>query len=410
MSQAADYAEELRRAYAAFAATAPPHEKAAFDELIERAHTQAGEFLAGKRSHIEHPHLVMAWSMLHPGPQLERSNMVEALTPYVDGHGGIWSNRTYEEMDPGWTEALIEFLKYRDDKAAIGTAPQVIAIPDVATLNLAGDWGTGYWRHGTGAERVAACIAKDRPDYSVHLGDVYYVGKQSEEVSHFVDCWPRGKSGAFALNSNHDMYAGAHAYFESTLAAGGPFDLQRGTSYFALYNKHWIVIALDSAYYSSPDDLYDRGAIDALQGALIGRLAPQFADRRIVILSHHGGFSLTGGETYPLWTQVTGTLGRVPDYWYWAHEHNAIAYKPRENCRCRCLGHGAIPYGDARDLAGASAVDWYETQAAKDELVPQRVLNGYVRITLDGESLTEAFVGEDGCVRWSAANASSADQ
>lgn len=402
MNHATDYAEELRRAYSAFVAQAAPHEKMALDELLEKAHTQAGDLLAGKRSQVEHPHLAMAWTMLHPGPDrliIERLNTTGILPPYVDGHGGIWRDRKYEEMDPGWTEALVQFLRYRDDKATIGNTPQIIGIPDVATLILAGDWGTGYWRPGTGAERVATNINENRPDYSVHLGDVYYVGKQSEVVSNFINCWPQGKLGSFALNSNHDMYAGGHAYFESTLAAGGPFDLQRGTSYFALANKRWIVIGLDSAYYSSPDNLYDRGAIDAIQGAFLGRLALQYADRRIIVLSHHGAFSVAGDQMYPLWTQVTGALGRIPDYWYWGHEHNAVAYKPIENCRCRCLGHGAIPYGDARDLAGA-AVDWFEVQSAKDAIVPQRVLNGYVRVTLDDESLTEVFVGEDGSVRW----------
>ena len=405
MNQAIDYAGELRRAYSAFAAHAAPHEKMALDELLEQAHTQAGEVLAGRRSYVEQSHLVLAWSMLHPGPHpqiIQRFNTMAILppSPHVDGHGGIWSERKYEQMDPGWTEVLIQFFAYRHDKAAIGTTPQLIAIPDAATLSLVGDWGTGYWRRGTGAERVATDINTHQPDYSVHLGDVYYAGTPSEEVSEFINCWPRGKFGSFALNANHDMYSGGHAYFELALAAGGPFDLQRGTSYFALYNKHWVVIGLDSAYYSSPERLYKQGAIDAIQGGFLGRIGLQFADRDIVVLSHHEGFNLTGDQRYPLWDQVTGALGRIPDYWYWGHEHNAVAYKQQGNSRCRCVGHGAIPFGNASDLVGAPAVDWYETRSANDAIVPERVLNGYVRITLDGNSLTEVFVGEDGSVRW----------
>jgi hypothetical protein len=67
MNHATDYAEELRRADSAFVAQAAPHEKMALDELLEKAHTQAGALLAGKRSQVEHPHLAMAWTMLHRG-------------------------------------------------------------------------------------------------------------------------------------------------------------------------------------------------------------------------------------------------------------------------------------------------------------------------------------------------------
>jgi hypothetical protein len=401
MDQPTDYAQELRSAYSAFAARAAPHEKLAVDALLEEAHTQAGEVLAGRRSHVDQSHLVVAWGMLHPEPRpqvVERFNMMEP--PFVDGHGGIWSRRKYEQTDPGWSAVLVQFLGYLHNKAGFRTTPQIKPIADAVTLALVGDWGTGYWRQGTGAEGVATHIYRQQPEYSVHLGDVYYAGTQFEEVSEFIKLWPAGKRGSFALNSNHDMYSGSHAYFELTLAASGPFDLQRGTSYFALFNKHWVLVGLDSAYFSPPLQLYKQGIIDPIQEEFLGQIGNQFTNHRVVVVSHHEGLSLTGDQRNQLWTQVTSALGRVPDYWYWGHAHNAVVYKPQGNCRCRCLGHGAIPYGNASDLAGAPAVEWYETGGANDTLAPERVLNGYVLITLDGESLIEVFMGEDGSVRW----------
>src|SRR5271165_3426336 len=143
MNRPIDYADELRSAYCAFAAQAAPHEKLALDALLEEAHTQAGEVLAGRRSHVDQSHLVTVWSMLHPEPHpqiVERFNMMEP--PLVDGHGGIWSKRKYEQTDPGWSEVLVQFLRCRDDKAAFKTTPQLIPIADVVTLALVGDWGT----------------------------------------------------------------------------------------------------------------------------------------------------------------------------------------------------------------------------------------------------------------------------
>ena len=134
-------------------------------------------------------------------------------------------------------------------------------------------------------------------------------------------------------------------------------------------------------------------------GAVLGATA---GDRRIMVLTHHEGADLPGQTTTTLWQQVTSCLGRAPDVWYWGHAHNGVVYAPIDGCRARCVGHGAIPYGPASMLAGVPSVLWSETVAAKDAAQPERVTNGYVRVTLDGPTLTEALVAEDGGVRWQA--------
>jgi hypothetical protein len=50
---------------------------------------------------------------------------------------------------------LVQFLGYLHNKAGFRTTPQIKPIADAVTLALVGDWGTGYWRQGTGAEGVA---------------------------------------------------------------------------------------------------------------------------------------------------------------------------------------------------------------------------------------------------------------
>jgi len=43
---------------------------------------------------------------------------------------------------------------------------------------------------------------------------------------------------------------------------------------------------------------------------------------------------------------------------------------------------------------------WSETVSAKDAAQPERVTNGYARVTLDGPTWSEELVAEDGGVRW----------
>src|SRR5215467_3498217 len=86
-------------------------------------------------------------------------------------------------------------------------------------LSLTGDWGTGT----TEARKVAARIKAFRPDYTIHLGDVYYVGGIQEIEENCLGqtrdglsgvIWPHGKIGSFALNGNHEMYANGDGYFD----------------------------------------------------------------------------------------------------------------------------------------------------------------------------------------------------
>lgn len=91
-----------------------------------------------------------------------------------------------------------------------------------------------------------------------------------------------------------------------------------------------------------------------------GTLNPQQIDwmktlpkrSRLMVLSHHQGFDISGHNPNGLYTQVCDALGRVPDYWYWGHLHNGIVYAEQGGLKARCAGHGAIPYGVTSELDG----------------------------------------------------------
>ena len=107
---------------------------------------------------------------------------------------------------------------------------------------------------------ISQRVGDSKAQITVHLGDVYYAGTSDEELHLFASLWPPGSFGSFALNSNHEMYSGAKPYFLETLA-NDKFLKQGGCSYFALENTNWVIVGLDSAYFSNPESMYMDGSL-----------------------------------------------------------------------------------------------------------------------------------------------------
>ena len=89
---------------------------------------------------------------------------------------------------------------------------------DIIRIAIAGDWGTGTDQ----AFNIAKLISQTNPDYTIHLGDVYYVGDLPEIEEKCLGqprdgfdgiSWPKGAKGSFALNGNHEMYTNGGPYF-----------------------------------------------------------------------------------------------------------------------------------------------------------------------------------------------------
>src|ERR1700743_874409 len=127
---------------------------------------------------------------------------------------------------------------------------------ETVRIALAGDWGTGTDE----AQQVANQMHAFDPHFTIHIGDVYYVGDAPEVNENCLGVknpnnnydpvkWPLGSVGSFAMNGNHEMYANGIAYFEIFLpelglkAANGKMTGQQ-TSFFCLHNCHWSIIAI----------------------------------------------------------------------------------------------------------------------------------------------------------------------
>ena len=120
------------------------------------------------------------------------------------------------------------------DYTTRGKGTGIYPIGDRAKISIAGDWGTGTDE----ARIVATGMQRGDPDYTIHLGDVYYVGNTTEVRENFLGektspyapvKWPMGSKGGFALNGNHEMYADGNGYWRTILAEDGPDTTRRRT-------------------------------------------------------------------------------------------------------------------------------------------------------------------------------------
>ncbi len=348
-----------------------------------------------------------------------------------DYEGSLIALGKYENLDAAWVTALIYYLALKlgvrevSSLAPFGTTPATIsAAGDTVTIALVGDWGTGSWMDGSidcPALQVISQVKQLAPDYTIHLGDVYYAGTagfldSDEEVSNFVNSWVAGSQGSFMLNSNHEMYSGAQGYFGKGLKAA-PFAEQNNTSYFAIENDKWIVIGLDSAYYDQSPLFMNGALIDDDQINFIKDL--DTANKTVIVLTHHNPTNIegTGTAQLTLWNDVTSALGRTPDFWYWGHIHNGIVYSDQSfaaqnGTKARCVGHSAIPFGVGYGLqnpdgSNKPSIEYFAHEllssayANTDAQQANRVLNGFALLTLKADSIAEEFIDQTGTVRWS---------
>ena len=257
---------------------------------------------------------------------------------------------------------------------------------DQATLSLVGDWATGTDE----AQKVADCVHQFKPDYSIHLGDVYFVGDECEIKENFLGektspyppvKWPMGKLGSFALSGNHEMYARGTGYYETILPkmglrkTGKEWGEGQWASFFCLENKYWRIIGLDTGYNATG---FDWGKMPVFERSkwirksvhfkprcefpepqlqwLKDTVNPDGDKRGLLVLTHHGCYSAFSDWYQIPAKQLAGVIHR-PVIWFWGHEHKLAIYDRYSvadgiEAHGRCVGHGGMPVerGDAPDI------------------------------------------------------------
>jgi hypothetical protein len=287
-------------------------------------------------------------------------------------------------------------------------------------IALAGDWGTGTEE----AERVAEQMKRFNPHFTIHIGDVYYVGDPPEINENCLGIknpsnnyepvlWPIGSRGSFAMNGNHEMYANGGGYFdvllpELGLSAEGKMTGQQ-TSFFCLQNSRWRIIAIDTGYNSI--GLPILGQIPILnQIPGIGgdcKLPPELLDwlktmvlkpddsRGVILLSHHQYYSGFEDRFRKPAQQLWEAGIKRPVLWFWGHEHRLAGYdlfgSDQLQAFGHCVGHGGMPLS-----LGAP------TRLPRPKFYDDRKgatgfgVNGHVNLSFDGPRLTTVYVDLDG--------------
>jgi hypothetical protein len=294
------------------------------------------------------------------------------------------------------------------------TAPAIFAI--------AGDWGTGTDEAAT----IAGNIASAATDFTIHLGDVYYVGDVQEieenclgQSSSAYDgvLWPIGSKGSFALNGNHEMYANGKPYFTlflPKLGMKGGLVAGQGASFFCLDFPQWRIIGIDTGYNSVGLPIIGAipglGADCHLEKKLIEWLRtvvmPGSTRKATLLLSHHQYFTAFSDKAYTKPAeQLREFFGDQPVVWLWGHEHRLALYnlntvKSGITTYGRCVGHAGMPVETGTPDVSKAPLLRYDARTHKlnDGTVVGE--NGYVLATLNGAQLSLEYLDIGNTLLW----------
>jgi hypothetical protein len=322
----------------------------------------------------------------HPTLALLQSAMEERLE--------LVAADAFDLRDPRWLSVVYHRLRAR----LRGKAPFVehrrladfrTRLHDRAVVALVSDWGTAT-RH---AVLVAEQIARRRPDHVIHLGDIYYSGTPREVYRNFLDVWRmHGPQAAryWCLNANHDMYCGGYGYFGHVLPKLG-----QPASYFALGNDHWRLIGLDTGYVAGS---FTTPQMAWLDGQLTG---PEAGSARSILLTHHHLLSAfrKRGTALEEWLEPHLDGSRIYG-WFWGHEHHLVEYADYRGVKCRCIGHGSLPYVPPDRLERRHPADIVRMETRTSPIDPSRGMHGFALLTFDGPSLHVEYVDESGGTAW----------
>jgi predicted phosphodiesterase len=299
----------------------------------------------------------------------------------------------------------------KDKNGVYALAP---AGSDSVTLAIAGDWATGTEE----SAEIARLMALKNPEWTIHLGDVYYVGDESEVQENCLGVsahgftgvkWPHGSLGSFALNGNHEMYANGKAYFTTFLKTLGLEGETEGqlASFFCLEGDRWRIIGIDTGYNSVGIPLLSQipgimnipaiGGDCHLRDELLAWLRevvkPHESDKATLLLSHNQYFSAFEEQYTKPAKQMADLFKGREVVWIWGHEHRFAIYDkftPDGSITAygRCIGHSGMPTDIKNPDKTRAPVRFYDARTHK--LSDGSVVgeNGYLLVTISGESLT----------------------
>jgi len=306
--------------------------------------------------------------------------------------------------DVGWVSSKVaEGIRlFRSRRPFTEKPAPPVEINDGARIILVGDWGSGIPR----AQKVAtamgyevrASLNRNQEVHVVHLGDVYYSGWAYEYRKRFLPYWPvkpeyAARAGSWCLNGNHDMYSGGYGYFD-TLLKDPRFARQGQASFFRLFNKHWQILGLDTAWddngLKDPQSSWVRDVLEKNR-------------QKAIMLTHHQLFSVF--EDGPdVGIVLRDKLQRVLDEnrihtAFFGHEHRCVLYKSGTVKYARLIGHGGVPVYMTHGIDDPypPLVSYeYRRYTTSSFGLEHWALFGFAVLDFDGPRIHVRYVDEDG--------------
>jgi hypothetical protein len=375
------------------------------------------------------------------GPRKDLGNydgaIHSALASHIRAGASGYSETTYNPLNAllpqhlfTWISHVAKFWFRRKhnfrDYTTADKGNGVHEISDHTSISLVGDWGTGTDE----AQMVAKSVAKAHPDFTIHLGDVYFVGDGTEVKENFLGektsgyapvKWPMGTKGSFALTGNHEMYAHGNGYYRYVLPKMGlkssddEWGVGQWASFFCLQNKYWRIIGIDTGYNSTE---FDWGRVPIIEKSKFIRTSEKFKprctlppglmkwlesavnpdgdNRGLVMISHHGRHS-SFSEWYKIPSRQLANVIHRPVIWFWGHEHKLTIYDKYTlpggvTSYGRCIGHGGMPVerGVFPDIDECRWLAWDNRRYDNGEKI-NAGYNGYANLVLDRSSMSVEY-------------------
>lgn len=348
----------------------------------------------------------------------------DPLNAFLPSHLAAW----IPHVARYWFHKKHPFRDYTTSGKGTGIYP----IAERTTLSLIGDWATGTDE----AQKVANCVQQFNPDYTVHLGDIYFVGDECEIRENFLGektspyppvKWPMGKLGSFALSGNHEMYARGNGYYDTILPkmglrkSGAEWGDGQWASFFCMETKYWRIIALDTGYNATGFDwgklpVFEKSKFirksvhfkprcqfpDTLLEWLRDTVNPGGDNRGLLIVTHHGCYSAFS-DWYQVPAKQLAQIIHRPVLWFWGHEHKLTIYGRSSvpggiEAHGRCIGHGGMPVerGHLPDIE-CPWLAWDNRRYHNGEKIDVG-FNGHANLSLDGPGLHIDYVDLNGAL------------
>ncbi|AUX41275.1 hypothetical protein SOCE26_026850 [Sorangium cellulosum] len=257
-------------------------------------------------------------------------------------------------------------------------------------IALLADFGTGLYH----SRYIARQLERRAFPYAIHLGDVYYAGRESEFAQYFKrELRPiLSRTKLFTLAGNHERYSLNEPFFRyvDERRQAAPLIQEQEGSYFCLRSERFQIVGIDTQYfgsfrYKNPELLnWAESMLD--EGRRSGRVN--------ILLSPDEPYTYGSKGTTDLFKDLRRILvqRRLVDLWFWGNTHYCALFGATKALPFigSCIGHGGYPYERERPGKPTPApLLFLETKGRFPDwtrIRPDRGNNGYcvLRLKADG--------------------------